>query len=323
MILEMNDVSVEFSGMRGTVQALKNIQFHIASGEILGIVGESGSGKSVTALSILQLLGNNAKISSGEILYKGTNLLSLGKKEIQFLRGKSIGMVFQEPMTALHPTMKIGAQLAEVIKRHRKVSKKEARRLALKALEDVHIHNPELVAAKYPFELSGGMRQRIVIALAMAAPPDLLIADEPTTALDVTIQAEILNLMKELNEKKGTAILMITHDIGVVAELCHRTLVMYGGEIIESGATANVLKNPKHPYTKALLHALPDLAEPSQPLQAIQGEVIDLRFRPQGCSFATRCPIADEYCRTYHPSLEEISSRHFAACWKGKEKIDI
>lgn len=318
MILEMKDVSVEFTGMRGTIQALKNINFHLLSGEILGIVGESGSGKSVTALSILQLLESNARISYGEILYKGTNLLKMAKKEIQALRGKSIGMVFQEPMTALHPTMKIGTQLAEVIKRHRNVSKKEARLLAVQALKDVHIHHPEMVAGKYPFELSGGMRQRIVIALAMASPPDLLIADEPTTALDVTIQAEILNLMKELNEKRGTSILMITHDIGVVSELCHRTLVMYGGEIVEAGPSETVLKNPKHPYTKALLHALPDIADPAQPLQAIPGEVIDLYNRPPGCSFASRCPIADEYCRLHHPKLEKRSSQHFVACWKGE-----
>lgn len=317
MILEMRDLCVEFTGMRGTIKALKDVNLTLSQGEIVGIVGESGSGKSVTALSILRLLGNNAKTSSGEIIYKGMNLLTLGKKEIQGLRGKKIGMVFQEPMTALHPTMKIGAQLTEVIKRHRGVSKREARPLAIKALQDVHIQDPAVVAAKYPFELSGGMRQRIVIALAMAGPPDLLIADEPTTALDVTIQAEILNLIKELNQEKGTTVLMITHDIGVVSELCHRTLVMYGGEIVEQGPTDMVLKDPKHPYTKALLHALPDLADPNQALQAIPGEMIDLHRRPAGCSFALRCPMADNHCHFHHPILEEISSGHQTACWKG------
>lgn len=320
MLLEMKDVSIEFTGMRGSVQVLKNISLNISKGEILGIVGESGSGKSVTALSILRLLGNNAKTSSGEILFNGSDLLKIRTKEIQALRGKKIGMVFQEPMTALHPTMKIGSQIAEVIKRHRAVSKKEAFRLAVQALKDVHIHDPELVAAKYPFELSGGMRQRIVIALAMAAPPDLLIADEPTTALDVTIQAEILNLIKELNKKNGTSVLMITHDMGVISQLCQRTLVMYGGEIVESGSTKEVLKNPKHPYTKALLHALPDLADPAQPLQAIPGEIMDLRHRPTGCSFASRCSIAGEYCQTHHPVLEEILPQHYIACWKGEKE---
>lgn len=320
MLLEMKDVSIEFTGMRGSVQVLKNISLNISKGEILGIVGESGSGKSVTALSILRLLGNNAKTSSGEILFNGSDLLKIRTKEIQALRGKKIGMVFQEPMTALHPTMKIGSQIAEVIKRHRAVSKKEAFRLAVQALKDVHIHDPELVAAKYSFELSGGMRQRIVIALAMAAPPDLLIADEPTTALDVTIQAEILNLIKELNKKNGTSVLMITHDMGVISQLCQRTLVMYGGEIVESGSTKEVLKNPKHPYTKALLHALPDLADPAQPLQAIPGEIMDLRHRPTGCSFASRCSIAGEYCQTHHPVLEEILPQHYTACWKGEKE---
>ncbi|WP_026695639.1 ABC transporter ATP-binding protein [Peribacillus kribbensis] len=320
MLLEMKDVSVEFTGMRGSVQVLKNISLNISKGEILGIVGESGSGKSVTALSILRLLGNNAKTSNGEILFNGTDLLKIRTKEIQALRGKKIGMVFQEPMTALHPTMKIGRQLAEVIERHRAVSKKAAFRLAVQALKDVHIHDPELVAAKYPFELSGGMRQRIVIALAMAAPPDLLIADEPTTALDVTIQAEILNLIKELNNKNDTSVLIITHDMGVISQLCQRTLVMYGGEIVESGSTNGVLKNPKHPYTKALLNALPDLADPAQPLQAIPGEIMDLRHRPNGCSFAARCSIAGEYCRTHQPALVEILPQHYTACWKGEKE---
>lgn len=320
MILEIKDLSVEFTGMRGTVQSLKNINLTLSKGEILGIVGESGSGKSVTALSILGLLGHHAKITNGKIFYNGTDLLQIGKKERQKLRGKKIGMVFQEPMTALHPTMKIGAQLSEVIKRHRGVGKKEAFQLAIKALRDVHIHDPELVVKKYPFELSGGMRQRIVIALAMAAPPDLLIADEPTTALDVTIQFEILNLIKELNEKNGTSILMITHDIGIVSELCHRTVVMYAGEIVESGKTEEVLKAPKHPYTQALLHALPDLADPSKPLQAIPGEIIDLRNRPKGCSFAMRCMKATDYCQMHSPKLEQISPQHYIACWKGRDE---
>ena len=317
MLLEVKDLSVEFSGLRGTVEALKKVSFSLKKGEILGVVGESGSGKSVTALSILGLLEKNAKVTSGEILYAGQNLLSLDKKEKQRIRGKQIGMVFQEPMTALHPTMKVGRQLAEVIKRHRGVSKKEAYELAIKAFEEVHIHNPELVATKYPFELSGGMRQRVVIALAMAAPPDLLIADEPTTALDVTIQYEILKLMKELSEKRETSVLLITHDLGVVSELCHRVVVMYAGEVIETGLTQAVLRSPQHPYTQALLHALPDLADPDEPLQAISGEVPDLRFRPTGCAFASRCDLVTSVCREKNPLLEHIEEGHKVACWVG------
>ncbi|MFS8513845.1 MAG: ABC transporter ATP-binding protein, partial [Planifilum fulgidum] len=212
MLLEIKNLSVEFRGIRGTVQALKGVSLSIEEGEILGIVGESGSGKSVTALAILGLLGKNAAVTGGEVLYRGRNLLTLEKKAWTTIRGKEIGMVFQEPMTALHPTMKVGRQLAEVIRRHRGVSRREARRLAVAALEEVHIRDPQSVAEKYPFELSGGMRQRVVIALAMSSPPSLLIADEPTTALDVTTQHEILKLMRELSEKRGTAVLFITHD---------------------------------------------------------------------------------------------------------------
>ncbi|MCK6258934.1 ABC transporter ATP-binding protein [Fictibacillus sp. KIGAM418] len=315
MVLEMKDLCVDFTGMRGKVQALRNVSLSIDKGEILGVVGESGSGKSVTALSILGLLGSNAHISNGEISYLGQNLMRLGKKEMQSLRGKKIGMVFQEPMTALHPTMKVGNQLAEVMKRHRGVSKKEAYRLAVQALRDVHIHDPEFVAKKYPFELSGGMRQRIVIALAMSAPPDLLIADEPTTALDVTIQQEILQLIKELNAKRGTSVLLITHDLGVVSKVCDRVMVMYAGEVVEEGKTEEVLNAPSHPYTEALLHALPDLANPGQPLKAIPGEVPDLQNRPAGCAFASRCSKAIDICGVSAPALEPVSDNRSAACW--------
>jgi oligopeptide/dipeptide ABC transporter ATP-binding protein len=319
MLLDIKNVTVEFSGMRGKIQALKNISLTMKQGEILGIVGESGSGKSVTALTVLDLLEKNASITSGEILYKGRDLLKLKKADVQAVRGREIGMVFQEPMSALHPTMHIGRQLAEVIKRHRRVGMKQAQKLAIEALQEVHIHNPEAVAKKYPFELSGGMRQRVVIALAMSAPPDLLIADEPTTALDVTIQYEVLKLMKELSEKRNTSILLITHDIGVVAQLCDRVAVMYAGEVVEEGPTYSVLSTPQHPYTQALLYALPDRAEPDDPLQAIPGEVIDLRNRPVGCSFYARCSQATTVCQLKAPVLEPSSSDHRVACWERKE----
>jgi len=318
-MLEVKDLSVEFSGLRGNLQALKKVSFTVNRGEIVGIVGESGSGKSVTALSILGLLEKNASVTSGSITYLGKNLLTLSNKEKQALRGKKIGMVFQEPMTALHPTMKIGKQLAEVIKRHRGLSKRAAYQMAIQALEDVHIHDPKLVAEKYPFELSGGMRQRVVIALAMAGPPELLLADEPTTALDVTIQYEILRLIKELNQKKGVSVVLITHDLGVVSQLCDSTLVMYAGEIIESGKTKDVLQRPQHPYTRALLNALPDLKAPDEPLDAIPGEVPDLRQRPKGCCFAPRCDRQMSVCQLRSPSFEVVENDHFVSCWLGRE----
>ncbi len=320
MQLEIKNLSIEFKGIRGTVKALKNVSYSIQKGEIVGVVGESGSGKSITALSILGLLEKNATITSGEIIYAGRDVLTLNKKEQQAIRGKEIGMVFQEPMTALHPTMRVGNQLAEVIKRHRGLSKKEALRHAIQALEEVHIHEPAVVARKYPFELSGGMRQRVVIALAMAAPPNLLIADESTTALDVTIQHEILQMMKELSDKRGTSILFITHDLGVVAEMCQRIVVMYAGKVVETGNTSTVLHAPKHPYTKALLNALPDLADPDEPLLAIGGEAPDLRNRPNGCSFASRCSQAVDRCRVEEPELEQRTADQYVACLLGRDE---
>lgn len=290
-------------------------------GEIVGIVGESGSGKSITSLAILGLLEKNSIIPQGEIYYNGKNLLKLKKNELQELRGKEIGMVFQEPMTALQPTMKIGKQLYYVIKKHRNLSKQETNKAVIQALKDVHIDNPELVANKYPFELSGGMRQRIVIALAMAAPPNLLIADEPTTALDVTIQYEIINLIKEMNEKRGTSVLFISHDLGVVSNICERIIVMYAGEVVESGKTEEVLTRPRHPYTKSLLKALPDSAAPYEPLQAIEGEPPNLLLRPVGCAFSDRCNQAIDICKRDHPKLMESGLGHHVSCWL--EKVTV
>lgn len=318
MMLEVKDLSIGFDSMEGTIGVLNKVNFSVEKGEIVSIVGESGSGKSVTALSILGLLDDNATVNEGEIIYKGKNILSLKPKELQALRGKEIGMVFQEPMTALHPTMKVGRQLAEVIKQHRHLSMKEANQLAVQALDAVHIHHPEKVAGQYPFELSGGMRQRVVIALAMAGPPELLLADEPTTALDVTIQNEILELFQELNRTKGVSIILITHDLGVVSQICDRTLVMYAGEIIESGPTNEILIHPNHPYTQALLDALPEDKDPELPLNAIQGEVINLKDRPEGCCFASRCKYRMAICEQSHPHLEEVRPDHVSSCWIGR-----
>lgn len=321
MLLEIKNLHVNFKGMHGTTEALKNMNLTVNRGEIVGIVGESGSGKSITALSILGLLEANAIITQGEIHYNGRNLLQLEKKELQAIRGKEIGMVFQEPMTALQPTMKIGKQLFNVIKKHRKLSNQETKNAVINALKEVHIDNPELVAKKYPFELSGGMRQRIVIALAMAAPPNLLIADEPTTALDVTIQYEIINLIKELNKKRGTSVLLITHDLGVVANTCDRIIVMYAGEVVETGITKDVLNQPRHPYTKSLLEALPDSVEPHEPLQAIEGEPPNLLKRPTGCAFSNRCGKVMEVCKNEHPELWETDSGHHVSCWLEKVMV--
>lgn len=321
MLLEIKNLHVNFKGMHGITKALKNINLSIDRGEIVGIVGESGSGKSITALSILGLLEQNAMITEGDIFYNGKNLLKLKKNELQALRGKEIGMVFQEPMTALQPTMKIGKQLYHVIKKHRGLSKQEAKKVVIEALRDVHIDNPELVANKYPFELSGGMRQRIVIALAMAAPPNLLIADEPTTALDVTIQYEIINLIKELNEKRGTSVLFISHDLGVVSNTCERMIVMYAGEVVETGRTEDVLSRPRHPYTKSLLKALLDSVKPDEPLQAIEGEPPNLLKRPVGCAFSDRCDQVMDICKRQHPELVENEQGHHASCWL--EKVNV
>lgn len=321
MLLRIANLSVSFNSMYGSSQILDDVSLSINKGEIVGVVGESGSGKSVTALAILGLLANNATIDQGEIIFNGHNLLSLPEKGLQKIRGKEIGMVFQEPMTALNPTMKIGKQLAYVIKKHKQVSKKEAERQAVKALKDVLIDNAETVSHMYPFQLSGGMRQRVVIALAMSAPPELLVADEPTTALDVTVQHEILKLMKNLSDKNGTSILFITHDLGVVANFCDRVHVMYGGKIVETGTTKKVLYDPQHPYTRGLIGSLPEGKSKKERLQFIKGDAFNPKRRPAGCVFIDRCPVKYEQCLTA-PSIVNKNSAHQVACWKvGEQRV--
>ncbi|AND83771.1 ABC transporter ATP-binding protein [Clostridium tyrobutyricum] len=316
MLLNVENLSISFDTFEGKVNVLDNVSFSIDNGEILSIVGESGSGKSVSAYSILGILDENSNVESGKILFEDTDLLKLNKKEIREYRGKKIGMVFQEPMTALHPTMKVGKQLLNVIIQNSGVSKEKAHEIMINNLKDVHFDNPDEIANKYPYELSGGMRQRIVISLAMSNEPKLLIADEPTTALDVTIQAEILNLMKELVSKRNTAILLITHDFSVVRSVSDKVCVMYGGKILEKGNTDEVLKNPKNPYTAALLNALPDKVDSNMRLQEIKGEVPDLRFRPKGCIFYSRCMKKGKICSQKVPTKKKISSDHFVYCWE-------
>lgn len=315
-MLNIENLSVSFDTFEGKLNVLENVNFSIDEGEILSIVGESGSGKSVSAYSILRLLDKNSKVESGKIKFYDEDLLKIAPREIEKYRGKKIAMVFQEPMTALNPTMKVGKQLLNVIIQNMGVSKKEAYEIMLNTLRDVHFDNPEEISQKYPYELSGGMRQRIVISLAMSSKPKLLIADEPTTALDVTIQAEILNLMKELVNKHNTSILLITHDLSVVRSISDKVCVMYGGKILERGYTREVLRNPKHPYTKALLNALPDQVDEDIKLQEIEGEVPDLRKRPEGCIFYSRCLNKKNKCSREAPPELKASKDHIFYCFE-------
>lgn len=315
LILEIQNLSLSFRTGGSEVSILKNVKLQIASGEIVGLVGESGSGKSVTALAISKLLPEKiTRFISGSINFDGNDILKSDESTVAKLRGKRIGFVFQEPMTALNPTMTIGNQLFHVIRRHSNLSKSEARLRVRKSLEEVLISKPEIVENQYPFQLSGGMRQRVVIAMAMSANPALLIADEPTTALDVTVQAEILSLIERLAKEHGTAVLLISHDLGVIAKTCSRVTVLYAGEVVESGNVVDVLRNPRHPYTQALIRSLPDIAVRERSLETIEGEFPDLRDRPSGCIYAPRCPKKFEKC-THSPTLINIDSSHEVACW--------
>ena len=297
-------------------KAVDGVSFDIFQGEVLGIVGESGSGKSVTAYSIARLIPDPpSKIVGGEVIFKGTDLLKLTYEEMKDYRGKEIAMIFQEPMTSLNPVMKIGDQITEVLLQHEKISKEEATNKAVKMLELVGIPSPEKRMNDYPHLFSGGMRQRVMIAMALSCNPALLIADEPTTALDVTIQAQILDLMLKLkNERKEAAILLITHNLGVVAETCNRVIVMYGGKIQEIADVDPLFETPKHPYTIGLLESLPDPDNPKEILQAIPGIIPHILELPKGCKFATRCTKVFDKCWEKEPELIEIGKDHFARC---------
>lgn len=318
-IVSIKDLSLSFSIASGEVQVLNHISLEINAGEIVGLVGESGSGKSVTALALSKLLPIDiTRFTSGSIEVQGLDVLQSDESEIAKIRGNSIGFVFQEPMTALNPTMKIGNQLFHVIRRHAKVDKERARVKVQEILKEVLISNPEIVAEQYPFQLSGGMRQRVVIAMAMSANPSLLIADEPTTALDVTVQAEILSLITKLARTHNTAVLLISHDLAVIASTCSRVAVLYAGEVVETGAVEVVLQNPAHPYTQALIRSLPDIAARDSQLETIPGEFPDLRTRPAGCIYAPRCSRRVSACETRPTlkSLESIVGIHQVACWE-------
>jgi len=315
-LLEVTGLRTVFAAERGEVRAVDGVDFSLERGRTLGIVGESGCGKSVTALSIMGLVPQPpGRIAGGEIRFEGEDLLKLPLARLRNLRGDQLSMIFQEPMSSLNPAFPAGDQVAEVLLRHRNLGKKEARNQAIEMLRRVRIPSPERRADEYPHQLSGGMRQRVMIAMALACNPKLLIADEPTTALDVTIQAQILELMRTLRAELGTAIILITHDLGVIAELADDVIVMYAGQVIERCAVARVFSEPQHPYTIGLLGSIPRLHLEQERLSAIEGFVPDAASLPSGCRFHPRCPFAVEKCRQETPPLREITPNHHAACW--------
>ncbi|MCI9103352.1 MAG: ABC transporter ATP-binding protein [Lachnospiraceae bacterium] len=316
-LIEVKKLVTQFSGKNGTVTAVDGVSFSIRKGKTLGIVGESGCGKSVTSMSILRLIpAHSGKIASGEILFGGKDLTKLSEKEIRHIRGNEIAMIFQDSMTGLNPVMTIGKQLVETITAHNKMDKKDAWARAEEMLKKVGIPSPAQRLKEYPHQLSGGMRQRVMIAMALSCNASLFIADEPTTALDVTIQAQILELMRELKEKENKSIMLITHDMGVVAEMADDVMVMYAGKEMEYGDVRSIFKNPLHPYTQGLLKSIPRLdQDSSEKLFNIKGSVPDLSEMPKGCRFCTRCPEAKELCHKQEPGLAEADG-HKVRCWK-------
>ena len=309
MLLEVKNLQNQFKTRRGIVTAVSDVSFGVNEGEVLAIVGESGSGKSVTSLSIMGLLAENATISKGEILYKDEDLLKKSPEALRHLRGNEISMIFQEPMTSLNPVKRIGDQLAESIMLHMHLNKKEALKRAAKMLEMVGIPSPTQRIKDYPHQMSGGMRQRVMIAMALCCDPKLLIADEPTTALDVTIQAQILDIIERLKDELGMGVLLITHDLGVVAEVASRVVVMYCGRIVEEASVEELFDHPLHPYTEGLLASIPKVEEEKERLYAIKGMVPNPMDLPQGCSFAQRCEKCMAKCKEEMPSLKEINGR--------------
>ena len=316
IILEVKDLCVEFQTVEGRVQAVDHLSYTLHKGEKLGIVGESGSGKSVSSLAMMQLIPNPpGRVTGGEILYKGKDLVKLSEKEMQRLRGNEISMIFQEPMTSLNPIIQCGKQIAESLRLHRGMNKKEAAEEAVRMMKAVGIANPEVRAHEYPHQMSGGMRQRVMIAMALACQPQILIADEPTTALDVTIQAQILDLIRDLNRAMNAAVLFITHDLGVVSELCDTVIVMYTGHIVEQAPVRELFRDPKHPYTVGLLNAIPAITKERKPLKTIEGVVPNPTERIEGCSFWPRCPHASERCRKEAPPVTRPGEDRLVRCW--------
>src|SRR5699024_8425444 len=315
-ILEENNLQVTFTTSGGTVKGVRGVNFHLKKVETLAIVGESGCGKSVTANAIMRLIPDPpGKITNGSILFKGMDLTRQSEKEMRSIRGVDISMIFQDPMTALNPTLTIGTQLTEGLMQHQKISKEKAKKRALEMMDLVGIPSPEERLKQYPHQFSGGMRQRIVIAIALICEPELLIADEPTTALDVTIQAQILELFEKIQEVTGVSIILITHDLGVVASIADRIAVMYAGKIIETGTKRDIFYRPEHPYTKGLLNSVPRLDLKEKKLISIDGTPPDLFSPPVGCPFVARCSFAMEVCDHVYPEQTELSSIHQVNCW--------
>jgi oligopeptide transport system ATP-binding protein len=316
-LLEVRDLQVSFSTYAGEVQAVRGASFELGLGETLAIVGESGSGKTVTAKSLMRLLPEaNTRIKGGEAIFEGQDLLKLSEKQMQGVRGSKIAMVFQDPMTSLDPTMRVGRQITESLKKHLGLSEQRAKERAVELLTMVGISSPVDRVRQYPHQFSGGMRQRVVIAIALACDPQILIADEPTTALDVTIQAQILELLRELQEQLGMSVILITHDLGVVANTAHRVAVMYGGKIVETGTLREIFYNPQMPYTWGLLSSIPlPTADRGQELIPIPGSPPDMLDPPKGCPFTPRCPYAMRICAEEMPGYTTFSAEHKAACW--------
>jgi oligopeptide/dipeptide ABC transporter ATP-binding protein len=314
-LLEVEHLEVDFFTRRGRVKAVRDVSFSIGAGETLGLVGESGSGKSVTAQALLGLVELPGRITGGDVRWKGDSLVHHADAALQRVRGREIAMVFQDPMTSLNPLFTVGAQIAETLRRHLKLSRKAARERAVELLDLVGIANPSRRATQHPHEMSGGMRQRVLIAMALACEPELLVADEPTTALDVTIQAQILDLVADLQDRLDLAVLLITHDLGVVAGLCDRVAVMYAGRLVELGAADALFADPGHPYTTGLLRSTPRIDEVTDRLVSIEGAPPDLVKPPAGCPFAARCPLVHERCATEMPALETHEEGREVACW--------
>ncbi|ETI66747.1 ABC transporter ATP-binding protein [Neobacillus vireti] len=325
-ILEIKNLQTHFTSDSGVVKAVDGVTITVNKGETVGVVGESGCGKSVTSLSVMRLLKDTpGKIVGGTIEFEGKNLEAISEKEMRMIRGNEIAMIFQEPMTSLNPVYKIGRQIEEAVQLHLKYDKKQARQHAINMLKLVGIPRAEEIVDEFPYQLSGGMRQRVMIAMAMACKPKLLIADEPTTALDVTIQAQILDLMRKLTKEGDTAIMLITHDLGVVAEMCDRVVVMYAGKVVEEADVFTIFENPKHPYTEGLLYSVPKLGQKVDRLDSIPGNVPTPSNMPEGCKFAPRCPKVMDICRQQDPELLLIDKEHTCRCWlyQNSEALEV
>ena len=321
-ILEVKDLHTTFStDQGGVVRAVNGVSFNLEPGKILGIVGESGSGKSVTAYSIMRILSENGGITGGQVLYKGQDITKWSEKQMQAFRGKCCSIIFQDPMTSLNPVFTIGNQLMEAITLHTDRNKEQAKARAIEMLSLVGINEPEKRIKQYPYELSGGMRQRVMIAMALACEPDILIADEPTTALDVTIQAQILELMQDLQKKLGMAIIIVTHDLGVIASMCDEIIVMYGGRVCERGTADDIFYRPAHEYTKGLLRSIPSTQNMNERLIPIGGTPINMLDLPKGCAFCPRCDSAMKICLREQPEDLQVSDTHHAACWMNVKKM--